>query len=225
MKIKNKVVMLLSLTLGIFLISPSYANGETLYCQGMVCTTTPPTPETNPNAAFAVGDQNNQVVNVIVGNLDYFGNNDKTVSNQPGCSEGCKIILQAPSDPGSFNAAGYTSSGSTIVTHNVTENTFDVKTDGVLNKTMIAPEVVKTDSSTVITTLSVDFGSITDLGNISATISGQQVTNNSTNSVVKESVFFEKSETEQTVRNVVSQLPILNSRIQRLLNILNSWLL
>ncbi len=225
MKIKNKVVMLLSLTLGIFLISPSYANGETLYCQGMVCTTTPPTPETSPNAAFAVVDQNNNIVNVIVGNLEYFGNNDKTVSEQPGCSDGCKIILQAPSDPGSFNAAGYTSSGSAVVTHNPTENTFDIKNDGVLSKTIIGPEVVKTDSSTVITTLSVDFGLITDSGDISATILGQQVTNNSANSIVKESVFFEKSETEQTVRNTVSQLSILNSRIERLLSILNRWLL
>jgi hypothetical protein len=225
MKTKNKTIMLLSLTLGIFLISPSYANGEILYCQGMVCSTTPPTPQNDPTAAFAVVDENNKVVNTIVGNLNHFGNNDKTVSDNAGCSAGCKIILQAPSDPGSFNASGHNSNGSTIVTHNPTNNTFEVKDNGVLSKTIAAPEVIKNDSGTVITTLSVEFGQITDSGTVSANISGKEIINNSENLVTENNVFFEKSETEQVVRNITSSLRLLHSRIERILNLLNGWML
>ena len=225
MKLKNKTVMLLSLTLGVFLASPSYAEGEILYCQGMVCSTTPPTPQNNPTAAFAIVDENNKVVNTIVGDLNHYKNNDKTVSDNAGCSSGCKIILQAPSDPGSFNASGHNSNGSTVVTHNPSSNTFEVKDNGVLTKTITAPEFSKNDSGTVVTTLSVDFGAMTDSGTVSATISGKEITNNSADSVKEENILFEKSETEQTVRNTVSQLAILNSRITRLLNILSAWLL
>jgi hypothetical protein len=224
MKRNNKVIIFLSLALSIFFISPSYANGETLYCQGMVCTTTPPTPATNPVATFAVVDENNKVVNIIAGSLNYFGNNDKTVSNHPGCSDGCKIILQAPSDPGSFNTAGYTSSGSVVVTHNPVANTFDVKDADVLTKTITAPEITQNDSGTVVTTLSVDFGAITESGDISATISGKEIINNSESLVTEQSIFFEKSETEETVRTAASRLSILSARIERILNILNGWL-
>jgi hypothetical protein len=221
---KSKAIIFFSLGLSIFLISPSYANGQILYCQGMVCSTTPPTPETNPTAAFAIVDENNKVVNTIVGDLNHYGNNDKTVSDHQGCSSECKIILQAPSDPGSFNAAGYTSNGSTIVTHNPTANTFEVKDDGVLTKVIAAPETIKNDSGTVVTVLSVNFDKITDSGTISATISGKEIINNSANSTVNQNVYFEKSETAQTITNAVLQLSILNARIERILNILNGWL-
>jgi hypothetical protein len=224
MKLKNKTIIFLSLGLGVFTISPSYANGQILYCQGMVCSTTPPTPENNPTAAFAIVDENNKVVNTIVGDLNHYKNNDKTVTDHAGCSAGCNIILQAPSDPGSFNAMGHNSNGSTVVTHNPVANTFEVRDNGVLTKTITAPEITTNDSGTVVTTLSVNFGAITDSGTVSANISGQEIINNSANSVTKQSVYFEKSETTQTVTNAVLQLSILNARIERILNILNSWI-
>jgi hypothetical protein len=224
MKTKNKTVIFLSLTLSIFSIFPSYANGEILYCQGMVCSTTPPTPETNPTAAFAIVDENNKVVNTIVGNLNHFGNNDKTVSDNAQCSAGCKIILQAPSDPGSFNASGHNSNGSTVVTHNPASNTFEVKNDGVLTKTITAPEFTQNDSGTVVTTLSVEFGAITDSGTVSASISGKQIINNSESLVTQQNLFFEKSETEETVRIAASRLSILSAKIEKILSILNGWI-
>ena len=223
MKTKNKTIMLLSLTMGIFLTSPSYANGEILYCQGMVCSTTPPTPQNNPTAAFAIVDENNKVVNTIVGDLNHYKNNDKTVSNNAECSLGCKIILQAPSDPGSFNASGYNSSGSTIVTHNPTANTFEVKDDGVLTKTITAPEITTNDSGTVVTTLSVDFGKITDSGTVSANISGKEIINNSENLVTQQNLFFEQSQTEQQVRVAASRLSLLSSRMERIIRMMNGW--
>jgi hypothetical protein len=223
MKTKNKAIMFLSLTLGVFLISPSYANGEILYCQGMVCSTTPPTPQNDPTAAFAVVDENNKVVNTIVGNLNHFGNNDKTVSDNAQCSAGCKIILQAPSDPGSFNASGHNSNGTTIVTHNPTENTFEVKDNGVLTKTIAAPEFTQNDSGTVVTTLSVDFGAITDSGTVSANISGKEIVNNSENLVTQQSIFFQEQKTEQSVRTTISRLSIFSSRMERLIRIMNGW--
>jgi hypothetical protein len=224
MKLKNKTIMFLSLTLGVFLTSPSYANGEILYCQGMVCSTTPPTPENNPTAAFAIVDENNKVVNTIVGDLNHYKNNDKTVTDHQGCSAGCKIILQAPSDPGSFNASGHNSNGSTVVTHNPVANTFEVKDNGVLTKTITAPEITTTDSGTVVTTFSVGFGQLTDSGTVSATISGKEIINNSENLVTTENVFFQESQTEQVVRNTLSTLRILSTRIERMLNILNGWI-
>ena len=223
MKTKNKAIMFLSLTLSMFLISPSYANGEILYCQGMVCSTTPPTPQNDPTAAFAVVDENNKVVNTIVGNLNHFGNNDKTVSDNAGCSAGCKIILQAPSDPGSFNASGHNSNGTTIVTHNPTENTFEIKDNGVLTKTITAPEFTQNDSGTVVTTLSVEFGAITDSGTISANISGKEILNNSENLVTQQSIFFQEQKTEQLVRNTVSRLSIFSSRMERIIRMMNGW--
>jgi hypothetical protein len=223
MKTKNKAIMFLSLTLGVFLISPSYANGEILYCQGMVCSTTPPTPQNDPTAAFAVVDENNKVVNTIVGNLNHFGNNDKTVSDNAQCSAGCKIILQAPSDPGSFNASGHNSNGTTIVTHNPTENTFEVKNNGVLTKTITAPEFTQNDSGTVVTTLSVDFGAITDSGTVSANISGKEIVNNLENLVTQQSIFFQEQKTEQSVRTTLSRLSIFSSRMERLIRIMNGW--
>lgn len=196
----------------------------TQYCQGMVCSTTPPTPENNPTGAFAIVDKNNTVINVVVGDLSYYGNNNKTVSNNDGCIIECKIILQAPSDPGSFNASGYNSNGSTVVKYNPETNNFEVKDNGVLTKTIAAPVISQNDSGTVVTTLSVVFGVITDSGTVSASISGKEVVNNSKNLVTQQNLFFEKSETEQTVRTAISRLSILNAKMERILNILNGWM-
>jgi hypothetical protein len=223
MKLNNKTITAVCLGLGIFLVSPQAANAEILYCQGMVCSTTPPTPQSDPVAAFAIVDENNKVINTIAGNLNHFGNNDKTVSDHPGCSSGCKIILQAPSDPGSFNVAGVASNGSTVVTHNPAANSFEVTDNGVLTKTIAAPEVSKTDSETVVTTLSVDFGKATDSGTVSANVSGKEIINNSANLVTEQSLFFEEQETEQSVRIAVSRLSLLSSNIERILRMLNGW--
>ena len=197
----------------------------TQYCQGMVCSTTAPTPENNPTGAFAIVDENNKVINVIVGDLSYYGNNNKTVLDNEGCLIECKIIFQAPSDPGSFSASGYNSNGSTIVKYNPEKNNFEVKDNGVLIKTIIAPLMSQTDSGTAVTTLSVVFGSTTDSNTVSASISGKEIVNNSENLVTEQNLFFEKSETEQTVRVAASRLSILSARIERLLNLLNGWLL
>ena len=224
MKVNNKTVAAVCLGLGIFLVSPQAANAEILYCQGMVCSTTPPTPQEQPTAAFAVVDENNNVVNTIVGNLNHFGNNDQTVSNSSECSSACRIVLQAPSDPGSFNAAGYSSNGSTVVTYNQAENTFEGKDNGVLTKVIFAPETSTTGLETkTVTTLSIDFGPLTESGTVSSTISGKEINNNLANSVNSQTLYFEESQTEQAVRLAASRLSILSSRIERILRVLNGW--
>jgi hypothetical protein len=72
--------------------------------------------------------------------------------------------------------------------------------------------------------LSVEFGAITDSGTVSANISGKEIFSNSENSVTEQNLFFEKSETEQTVRVAASRLSILSARIERLISILNGWI-
>ena len=226
MKVNNKTVTAVCLGLGIFLVSPQAANAEILYCQGMVCSTTPPTPQEQPTAAFAIVDENNKVVNTIVGSLNHFGNNDQTVSNSSECLSACRIVLQAPSDPGSFNASGYASNGSTVVTYNEARQTFEGSEGETLTKVIFAPETATVGlETTTVTTMSINFGPLTESGTVSTTISAKVIANNSANSVTTNDIYFEMAQTEQVVRNAAARLSIISSRIERLLTALNGWLL
>ena len=74
-----------------WIISPANAE-ETLYCQGMVCSTTPPDP--NKFANFDIKNEQGEVVSSIWGSTDYYGQpNVKTESNNTTCAN-CSVSLQ-----------------------------------------------------------------------------------------------------------------------------------
>jgi hypothetical protein len=86
---KKAFILGLTLILG---ITPSYADGETLYCQGMVCSTTPPDPSKFAN--FDLKDTAGNTVTTIYGSIDYYTQpNVKTESNNTVCAN-CNIELQ-----------------------------------------------------------------------------------------------------------------------------------
>lgn len=74
-----------------WLITPANAN-ETLYCQGMVCTTTPP--DESKFANIDVKDEAGNTVTTIWGSVDYYEQpNIKTESNNSVCAN-CAFEIQ-----------------------------------------------------------------------------------------------------------------------------------
>ena len=88
--------------LSVFLIAPSFNAhaSETIYHYGDGTSgTTPPTPVQAAVGGFAVVNPETGVVHgVIVGSIEYFGGNNKTMGSEfMGCSAGCQIIQQSTS--------------------------------------------------------------------------------------------------------------------------------
>ena len=171
----------------------------------------------NPCHSYAMLDSAETVINVIVCQPAVCGS---------GIFDGKKVVPQVAAGPTGQNQGGvfFNPETNKQVTYSGSTNTFTVKEDGNTIKTFIAPEISQNDSGTVVTTLSVVFGPITDSGTVSANISGKQIATNSENPITQQNLFFEKSETEQTVRVAASRLSILSARMEKLLNILNGWL-
>jgi hypothetical protein len=113
--------------LSLFLIAPtfnSYAS-ETIYHYGDGTSgTTPPTPAQAAVGGFAVVNPETGVVHgVIVGSIDYFGGNNRTMGHEyMGCPAGCLIIQQSTSDQNG-NVAGIHGPN---VTYNENRNVFQV---------------------------------------------------------------------------------------------------
>jgi hypothetical protein len=82
------VVSVLALTL---ISYPVFAE-EMQYCQGMVCSTTPP--DQSRFANFDIKDDSGNVITTIWGSIDYYGKpNVKTETNNATCSN-CNVELQ-----------------------------------------------------------------------------------------------------------------------------------
>jgi hypothetical protein len=125
---KNRFTISLKLTLlGAFLIAPSFnaQASETIYHYGDGTSgTTAPTPAQSAVGGFAVVNPETGVVHgVIVGSIEYFGGNDKTMSHEyMGCPAGCLIVQQSTSDQNG-NVAGIHGPN---VTFNDNRNVFQV---------------------------------------------------------------------------------------------------
>ena len=213
--------------------TPSATPEPTQYCQGNVCSTTPPKP--TDNGGFAVVDADGVVHGVIVGNIDYFGGNDKVMQTEyMGCPVGCKIILQTPAQTNG-NVYGYISSESSQVTYSSTENTFTVKQDGVVVQKIAPPEINKTESSTVLTTVGVLFSetaTVTTDGSVQnltvPTLTASEITaTNSSVSIVNEILAIDQKVTEQEAVIIINNSTnrIMQSKIDRLIKLLGDWFL
>ena len=125
---KNRFSISLKLILlGAFLIVPSFnaqAN-EIIYHYGDGTSgTTAPTPVQAAVGGFAVVNPETGVVHgVIVGSIEYFGGNDRTMGHEyMGCPAGCLIVQQSTSDQNG-NVAGIHGPN---VTYNDNRNVFQV---------------------------------------------------------------------------------------------------
>jgi len=132
---------------------PEAAAEGTQYCQGMVCTDTPPAPDSN--GGFAVVHPDGHVCGVIVGNIAYFGGNNRTMESEyMGCPIGARIIFQTQADPVTGNVAGYHgSSPETSVQYDNATNSFTISNSSAgapsapTKVTLIIKDGVATDSS------------------------------------------------------------------------------
>ena len=111
----------------VFFIAPSFnANAsETIYHYGDGTSgTTAPTPAQSAVGGFAVVNPETGVVHgVIVGSIEYFGGNDRTMGHEyMGCPAGCLIVQQSTSDQNG-NVAGIHGPN---VTYNDNRNVFQV---------------------------------------------------------------------------------------------------
>jgi hypothetical protein len=132
---------------------PEAAAEGTQYCQGMVCTDTPPAPDSN--GGFAVVHPDGHVCGVIVGNIAYFGGNNRTMESEyMGCPIGARIIFQTKADPVTGNVAGYHgSSPETSVQYDNATNSFTISNGSAATPsapakiTLIIKDGIATDSS------------------------------------------------------------------------------
>jgi hypothetical protein len=116
--------------IAIFVVMPIFSTAtaqanETIYHYGDGTSgTTAPTPAQSAVGGFAVVNPETGVVHgVIVGSIDYFGGNNRTMGHEyMGCPAGCLIIQQSTSDQNG-NVAGIHGPN---VTYNENRNVFQV---------------------------------------------------------------------------------------------------
>ena len=156
--------------LSVFLIAPSFNAhaSETIYHYGDGTSgTTPPTPVQAAVGGFAIVNPETGVVHgVIVGSIDYFGGNNRTMGSEyMGCPAGCLIVQQSTSDQNG-NVAGVHGPD---VTYNQDRNVFQsVQTNTVQTQTVTESasntSAVETDISVSRSTRVYEFG-VQDLTN------------------------------------------------------------
>ena len=125
-----KKTLSILLALGISILSINNANAEgTIYYYGDGTSgTTPPTPAQSAVGGFAVVNPETGVVHgVIVGSIEYFGGNDRTMGHEyMGCPAGCLIVQQSTADQNG-NVAGVRSQENKEVTYVQERNIFQVR--------------------------------------------------------------------------------------------------
>jgi hypothetical protein len=222
MKIKNKVIGTIFSVIAssfVFISVPELAIASQ-------CT------ESDPCHTYAMLDNANNVINVIVCQTSVCGSG--TFSDH-------RVVLQVVANPETNDTSG-TSGHMTkpdenkVVTYS-DNGVFTVKKDDVVTHTIAVPEVQTQNTNNITTTITTSIqAQFTDTNTGSVTVDADQTINsntvissftvNSTNTV-KESVIFEERKTEQEVLAILVEknLTLLQSKINKLLILLGSWLL
>jgi hypothetical protein len=222
MKLKNKII---GTVLGVIASSFVFISVSTS-ASAAECSSS------DPCHTYAMLDNSNNVINVIVCQPSVCGS---------GTFAGHRVVLQVAANPQTNNPSG-TSGHMTrpdenkVVTYS-DNGVFTVKKDDVVTHTVAAPEIQTqiTNNTTTTTTTSIQTQFIdTSTGSVkidaSQTIDSITVTSGSTvnsTNTVKETVIFEERKTGQEVSAILVEknLTLLQSRISRLLILLNGWLL
>jgi hypothetical protein len=121
----KKILSLIAIFAVMPIFSTATAHAETIYHYGDGTSgTTAPTPAQSAVGGFAVVNPETGVVHgVIVGSIEYFGGNDRTMGHEyMGCPAGCLIVQQSTSDQNG-NVAGIHGPN---VTYNDNRNVFQV---------------------------------------------------------------------------------------------------
>lgn len=223
MKTKNKVILTV---LGVltsslfFIVAPTTANAGD--CSA-----------SDPCLTYAVLDNSGVVINVIVCQPSFCGSGK--------LSDGSTVVPQVAANSqgqnqGSiFNPIG---SGKEVVHSN---GTFTINNEVVANKVDVVTNTANTETSTVAVSLSsgntstfsyentigktvgeIEFTTLPLKDNVSATVSATEVTATFTKT---ESTIFEGRKTAEEVSSILTQrnLTLLQSRINRLLMLLDGW--
>ena len=228
----KKLITLLSITFVLTGLTTQPATADILYCQGMVCSTTPPDPKSF--ATFAAVDSQGVVQNIIVCSIANCP--AKTENNDPNCAN-CNLVQQTPAGV----TAGFRSSPETPVTYNNQTQTFNKGSDSFPAPVTRAAEVV--DTSTV------SMSSLSETTTVSAIINSNVVTF-SPNSVVdnqmqftpvvtsttgasisatqgttNETQSFTSPQTKEQVTAVVVNKPLITRYLNKVFILLRGWIL
>ena len=185
----------------------------------------------DPCQTYAVLDNANNVINVIVCQPSVCGS---------GTFAGNRVILQVAANPQTNDPSG-TSGQMTrpdenkVVTYS-DNGIFTVKKDETVVQTIAVPEIqtqnVNNTTTITITSMQAQFidtttGSVkvdaTQTINSNTVASGSTINNTNT---IKETVVFEERKTEQEISSILLQrnLTLLQSKINRLLLLLDEWI-
>ena len=227
MKLKNKVIGTIFSVIAssfVFISVPELANAGD-------CSVA------DPCLTYAVLDNAGIVKNIIVCQPSFCGSGK--------LPDGTTVVPQVAANSegqnqgGIFNSAG--TPGKDVVYQ--PNGTFTVNNEVVVNKVDVVTNTTNTETSTVTATISsgnastfsyedtigkslseISFNTLPLANNTSATVSATDVTSNSTRT---ESTVFEERKTALEVSSILVQrnLSLLQSKIDRLLILLGSWLL
>jgi hypothetical protein len=251
----KKVLSLIAISALILVSTTSIAGAETIYHYGDGTSgTTPPTPAQAAVGGFAVVNPETGVVHgVIVGSIEYFGGNNRTMGHEyMGCPAGCLIIQQSTSDQNG-NVAGIHGPNVTYnQDRNVQTNTQQTATvvESASNSSAIETEINVTRSTRIYEFGVQDFrnsngqfqmNEIAPPQNTSAQISAttkefvceessiicsKRISNNST--ILNEEVtsFSERKTSEQVQAQVVVEAKVkIREQISLILSMLERWII
>jgi len=222
MKTKNKVIStILSViaSLSLFIAVPEAATAA-------------PCSASDPCQTYAMLDNANSVINVIVCQPSVCGS---------GTFAGYRVVLQVAANPQTNDPTGtsghMTKSDENKVVTLSDNGVFTVKKDEVVVQTIAVPEVQtqNTNNTTTTTTTSIQAQfTDTSTGSVkidaSQTVDSTTVTSNSTinsTNTVKETVIFEERKTAGEVSFILEQqkLTLFQSKMNKLLMLLSGWLI
>jgi len=222
MKTKNKV----------FTTILSVVASSFLFIAVPEAATAAPCSASDPCQTYAMLDNANSVINIIVCQPSVCGS---------GNFAGHRVVLQVAANPQTNDPTGtgghMTRPDENKVVTLSDNGVFTVKKDDVVTHTISVPEVQtqNTNNTTTITTTSIQAQfTDTSTGSVkidaSQTIDSTTVTSNSTvnsTNTVKETVIFEERKTAAQVSSVLEQqkLTLLQSRMNKLLILLSGWLI
>jgi hypothetical protein len=223
MKIKNKVI---GTILGIIASSVVFISASESANAGE-CSAS------DPCLTYAMLDDSGVVINIIVCQPSVCGS---------GIWDGRKVVPQVAATPEGQNQGGYYNPAGSgrEVTHS--NGTFTINNNAPITIVDVVTNTTNTETSTVAvsksagnastfsyedtigkSTSEISFNTLPLPNNTSATVSATDITVNST---ITESTTFETRKTEQEISSILLQknLTLLQSKINRLLLLLDSWI-
>jgi hypothetical protein len=223
MKIKNKVI---GTILGVIASSVVFISASESANAGE-CSAS------DPCLTYAMLDSAGTVINIIVCQPSVCGS---------GIWDGRKVVPQVAATPEGQNQGGYYNPAGSgrEVTHS--NGTFTINNNAPITTVDVVTNTTNTETSTVAvsksagnastfsyedtigkSTSEISFNTLPLPNNTSATVSATDITVNST---ITESTTFETRKTEQEISSILLQknLTLLQSKINRLLLLLDSWI-